>query len=142
MSPSIVMGIATLGGIIVGLFVGVIIANRHNKTKLASIGEEVARLRQITESKLGEDDPNLPDLLQELNDVVDKAFRAVDGLEHQSKLMRKKSDGAQEVIQSVKEITSMMEDMGADVPYLPAKRARAIATSLERTEPAPPAKLR
>ena len=115
-----------LGGLIVGSGLGAWVTNRRLRLRIEEIGSEVIELRSVAEEKLGDDDPNLPDLLQDLNEAVDQATSAIDALGAQSALTRKKSEGARQIISATKNIVAMMEDLGADMPMIPASRAQAL----------------
>lgn len=129
------IGGASLAGILIGLLAGSVMTGKRYRSRLESVGEEVVRLKQIAEGKLSEEDPDLPRLLTELNGALEQTYRAVDALENQSALMREKSKSTNDVKKSVREIITMMEDMGTNMPYVPASRVEQISAKLEKPEP-------
>jgi hypothetical protein len=116
---------AALGGLFMGGLGGSWITGRRMRNRVEEIGGEVVRMRRAAEDKLLEDDPNLPDLMRNLNTAVDQAYRAIDALENQSELTKRKTEGAKEVVAKSRDIIRMIEDMGADLPYEPPARQKA-----------------
>ena len=128
------IGGAALAGILIGLLAGTFMTSRRYRTRLDGVGEEVVRLKQIAEGKLSEEDPDLPRLLTELNGALEKTCRAVDALENQSALMREKSKSTNDVKKCVHDIMSMMEDMGTNMPYVPASRVETLSANLDKPQ--------
>ncbi len=130
---------AALAGLLIGVITGSIATGRRMRRRVGEIGEEMAKVTQVAEKKLLEDDPNLPDLMRDLNTAVEQAYKAVDALENQSELTRRKTEGAKEIAVSSRRIIAMMEDMGADVPHMAAPKLESVA---DQAETKPPPRLR
>ena len=128
---------AGVGGLFVGALVGAWFANKRLRGQVEEIGEEVARLTRTAEDKLLEDDPDLPDLLRELNNAVEKTHRAVDALENQSELTKQKTAAAKDIAGTSRRIMAMMEDIGADMPHVPAPKKETLSAAPAETK-APP----
>ncbi len=130
---------AALAGLLIGVIVGSMTTGRRMRRRVEEIGDEMAKLTRVAEQKLLDDDPNLPDLTQNLNAAVEQTYKAVDALENQSALNRQKTEGAKEIAASSRRIMSMMEDMGAEVPHVQAPKLKSVA---EQLEPKAPPRLR
>jgi len=107
---------AAVVGLFIGAFGGMWFADKRLRSRIEEIGNEVARLRSVAEEKLTGDDPDLATLLKNLHAASENAYRAVDALEHQAELTRRKSAGGREVIASSRYILRMMQELGADIP--------------------------
>ncbi|MEX0643967.1 MAG: hypothetical protein WD076_01550 [Parvularculaceae bacterium] len=112
----IFVGLAAVVGLIVGAMIGAWIMDRRFRERIAEIGAEVARLRAVAVEKLTGDDPDLPALLKNLQAAADNAHRAVNALELQAEVTRRKSAGGREVIASSRHILRLMEELGAEIP--------------------------
>lgn len=124
---------AAAAGLLIGALAGAWFADRRLRRMWTGVGDEIVRLRAVAEDTLLGDDPELPNLLRDFNLAADKTFRAIEALQDQIALTRRKSEGGREVVASSRHIVRMMEEMGVDVPYAePAPTARL--------EPAPIAK--
>lgn len=99
------------------------------RLRIEEIGREIVSLRKSAEDKLLDDDPNLPDLLRNLNSSIDQANRAVDALENQSELTKRKTEAAKELVAASRGIVRMIEDMGAELPYDPPTSQRALTAA-------------
>lgn len=130
---------AIVAGLIIGAVIGSMMTGRRMRRKVEEIGEEMAALTKVAEQKLLEDDPDLPDLMSNLNTAIEKAYGAIEALEHQSALNRQKTEGAKEIAVSSRRMIAMMEDMGADVPHMAAPKLESVA---EHAETTPPPRLR
>ncbi len=113
-------GGAALGGLLLGALIGAMLTARRMRAQVEEIGEEVVRLHKVAQDKLSGDDPDLKTLLRNLNTAVEQTYRAVDALEDQAELTRRKSQGGKEVIASSRHIIGMIEEMGGDVPHMSA----------------------
>jgi hypothetical protein len=112
----------------VGALIAGFLADRRFKKQIAEVGGEIVRLRAIAESKLSGDDPNLVNLLKNLQDAADNAHRAVAALENQAEMTKRKSAGGREVIAASRQVLRMMEELGAEIPG--AARAMAAQPKL------------
>ncbi len=128
---------ASIGGFILGAIGGSMATGRRMRRQIEEIGAEVTALTRITEDKLLDDDPNLPDLARDLNAAVEQAYKAIDALENQSELNRRKTEGAKEIAASTRRVIQMMEDIGAELPNLPTPKLESVAEQAETT-PTPP----
>jgi len=131
----IVGGVAAFVALFVGVLAGSLATARRMRRQVEEIGEEMAALTKVAEQKLLDDDPNLPELTQNLNDAVERAYRAIDALENQSALNRQKTEGAKEIAAASRRIMTMMEDMGAEVPHVKAPKIESVAETVETTAP-------
>lgn len=136
----IAAAVAAIAGLVVGMLAATYFAGRRFRKSMSEVGGEVARLRAIAESKLSGDDPNLAALLQNLQEAADTAYRAVEALENQAEITKRKSAGGKEVIAASRDVIRMMEDLGAEIPA--ASRAAAqepikLAPVLVKTQPVP-----
>ncbi len=130
---------AAIAGLLIGVVFGSMTTGRRMRRRVEEIGEEMAKLTKVAEQKLLEDDPDLPDLTRNLNSAVEQAYKAVDALENQSALNRQKTEGAKEIAVSSRRIIAMMEEMGADVPHMPAPKLESVA---DHAQPKAPPRLR
>lgn len=126
---------AALAGVLVGISGGAFLMNRRMTRRIEEVGRELTRLQRVAEEKLLEDDPDLPDLMRNLNKAVEQSYRAIDALENQSSLNRQKTDGAKEIVASSRHILQMMEDMGADVEIPAARPIKTIDAGPVAPEP-------
>ncbi|MEM8771764.1 MAG: hypothetical protein AAGD92_08955 [Pseudomonadota bacterium] len=139
MTPFIFAGAGAGAGLMIGIAIGAIIWGRRMRRRIEEIGGEAARLKSIAEQDFSDEDPDLKTLLKDLNAAVEQTYRAVDALENQSAINRRKSEAAKEVIASSRTIAYMMEDMGADIPdAAPTQIARdddIIVAAVEKLSP-------
>lgn len=131
----IVGGASAFVALFIGVFAGSLATSRRMKRQVEEIGEEMAALMKVAEQKLLDDDPALPELSHNLNAAVEQAYRAIDALENQSALNRQKTEGAKEIAAMSRRIMTMMEDMGAEVPHMPAPKIESVAEQVETTPP-------
>ena len=129
---------AGIAGFVLGAIGGSVATGRRMRRQIEEIGEEVATLTRVTEDKLLDDDPSLPDLMRNLNTAVEQAYKAIDALENQSELNRRKTEGAKEIAASTRRVIAMMEEMGADLPHLPTPKIQSVADEVETTTTPPP----
>ncbi|MBT8471177.1 MAG: hypothetical protein HKN14_08030 [Marinicaulis sp.] len=116
----LVSSVAAIAGLIVGAMIFDLIFGKRMRRRMGELGGEVARLHNVAASKLAGDDPDLKTLLRDFNSAVEKTYRAVDAMENQVEMTKRKSDAAKEVISSSQYILNMLEDYGADVPSVKA----------------------
>jgi len=88
------------------------------RARVEEIGGEIVRMQKVAQDKLSGDDPDLKTLLRNLNTAVEQTYRAVDALEDQAQLTRRKSEGGKQVIASSRQIVSMIEDIGGKIPEI------------------------
>lgn len=139
MSDVILIGAAAaFGGVLAGAFGGAWFADRRMRRRVEEVGVEVLRLKKVAEEKLLDDDPDLPDLLRNLNKAVEQAYRAVDALEDQSALTKRKTEAAKEVVASSRHIVRMMDEMGAEMPYVSPANSQIIEAEASPEPKAPP----
>lgn len=112
----IAAGAAAIVSLIVGGIVGVWFAHRKFNRHYEEVRGEVMRMRRVAEEKLAGDDPDLNALLCKLNDAVNRTYKAVEGLEDEGRIIRRKSEGAQEVIASSRYIGRMIDEFAGDEP--------------------------
>lgn len=136
---AIAAGVAVVIGLIAGGFLGVWLAHRKFSLHYEEVRGEVTRMRRIAEEKLDGDDPDLAALLRKLNEAVHQTHKAVEGLENEGRIIRKKSEGAREVIASSRQITRMIDEFAGDEPE-PPPPVRKTLTSAEpaAAKPTPP----
>lgn len=116
MTILILVGVgAALVGAFAGAALGAWLTDKRLRARFEDVGAEIVRLRAIAEDKLAGDDPDLPTLLRNLNTAVEQTYRAVDALEHQAAVTRRKSEGGKEILASSKEVIRMLEELGAGV---------------------------
>lgn len=108
---------AGIVGLMLGAMAGAWFADRRLRRLWSEVGDEIVRMKGVAEDTLLGDDPNLPALLRDFNTATEKAFRAVEALQNQVALTKRKSDGGKEVVASSRHIVRMMEELGVDVPY-------------------------
>lgn len=109
------------------------------KSRMEAVGGEVMALHKLAEAKLLDNDPDLPTLQRNLDKAVEMASKAIGALEGQSSLNRQKTEAARELVASSQKILRMLDDMGADTPYVPAAKAKALSKSLTGEPDAAPA---
>lgn len=124
----VIAAVAAFGGLLVGALAGGWFTGRRFKRQMAEVGGEIVRLRAIAESKLSGDDPDLAGLLKNLQEAADKSYRAIEALENQAELTKRKSAGGKEVIAASRQVLRMMEELGAEIPG--AARAMAAQPKL------------
>ena len=129
---------AVVVGFILGAIGGSVATGRRMRRQIEEIGSEVATLTRVAEDKLLDDDPNLPDLMRNLNTAVEQAYKAIDALENQSELNRRKTEGAKEIAAATRRVINMMEDMGADLPHVSAPKIQSVADETEEASKPPP----
>lgn len=127
-----IAAVAAVAGLLVGALSAAWFGGRRFKRQMAEVGGEIVRLRAIAESKLSGDDPDLNGLLQNLHEAADKAYRAIEALENQAELTKRKSAGGKEVIAASRQVLRMMEELGAEIPGA----ARAMAVQPVKAAPA------
>ncbi len=88
------------------------------RARVEEIGGEIVRMHKMAQDKLSGDDPDLKTLLRNLNTAVEQTYRAVDALEDQAQLTKRKSQGGREIIASSRHIVSMIEDIGGEIPVI------------------------
>mgnify|MGYP001239168171 CR=1 FL=1 len=121
---------AAAAGLLIGALAGAWFADRRLRRMWTGVGDEIVRMRAVAEDTLLGDDPELPNLLRDFNLAADKTFRAIEALQDQIALTRRKSEGGREVVASSRHIVRMMEEMGVAVAY-------AEPPQTARLEPAP-----
>ena len=118
---------AAAGGVIAGALLGAWYADRKLRLHYRDVRGEIVRLRAVTEEKLSGDDPKLDDLLENLHAAANSAYAAIQAMETQAAITRRKSVGSREVIASSRHIIRMIDEYsGAEPePYInePKKRA-------------------
>ena len=135
----IAAGAALVAGLVAGAMAGAWFADRKLRSRVAVVGAEVVRLRAIAEEKLSGDDPDLPTLLRNLNTATEQAFRAIEAMQAQAAITRRKSAGGKEVLEASREIVRMMEEMGAALPAVdapPTARLAPAPAAQDREAPA------
>ncbi len=126
---------AAVVGLVIGALIGAWVMDRRFRERVAEIGGEVVRLRAIAVEKLTGDDPNLATLLKNLHEASDNAYRAVEALENQAEITRRKSAGGREVIASSRHILRMIEELGAEIPDATPVVAAPALKAARATEP-------
>lgn len=125
---AIAAGVAAIISLVAGGLLGVWLAHRKFTRHYEEVRGEVARMRRIAEDKLSDDDPDLNALLRKLNDAVSQTYKAAEGLENQGRIIRKKSEGAREVIASSRYIARMIDEFSGDEPEpLPPPMRKQVA---------------
>jgi len=114
----VIGGGAALGGLLIGALLGSFFSGRRMRARVEEIGGEIVRMQKVAQDKLSGDDPDLKTLLRNLNTAVEQTYRAVDALEDQAQLTKRKSEGGKQVIASSRQIVSMIEDIGGDIPEI------------------------
>lgn len=126
---------AAVIGLVIGALVGGWIMDKRFRERITEIGGEVARLRAIAVEKLSGDDPDLATLLKNLHEASDIAYRAVEALENQAEITRRKSAGGREVVASSRHILRMMEELGAEIPDAASVVAAPSVRAVRNIEP-------
>ena len=127
MNDQLVYLIATgLGGALAGGIIAAILVAQQYRRGMQEVGHEIVRMRGIATAKLANDDPDLSSLLHNLDVAAEQAHLAINALENQSSLTKQKSAAAREIISSSKHIVAMMEELGTNMPLVPAERAKAL----------------
>lgn len=127
MSTTVLIWLVTGTAVVLGGLIGEFISHRCHLKQLNTIGSEVMRLQYLAQSKLANDDPDLPDLLSNLNEAVEQTHNAIGALENQATLNREKSATAREIIAASDDIVAMMRDIGANPPLMDASEARSLS---------------
>ncbi len=121
---------ALVVGVIAGLVAGFSISKKRMRSAIEEVRGEAVSLGRIAQEKLSEDEPHIDDLLRELNDAVDKTFRAAAALENHEKVVMKKTEGGKEVMSASQQLIRMIDDISGGpvkphaAPAEPALRAR------------------
>ena len=114
-----------VGGIavalLVGLLLGAALARRKFNQHYEEVRFEIARLNNIAERKLSGDDPNIETLLGKLNETVGQAVKAAEALEQQSRIIRLKTEGGREIVESSRDVTRMIDEFTGEPPEEPAE---------------------
>jgi glucose-6-phosphate-specific signal transduction histidine kinase len=103
--------IAALAGVVLGAISGVWFADRRLRRHYEEVRVEIVRLRALAEDKLSGDDPNLDTLLNNIHTAVEGAYRAIEAMETQAAITKRKSDGGKEVISSSRQIIRMIDEL-------------------------------
>lgn len=118
---------AAAGGMIAGGLLGAWYADRKLRLHYRDVRSEIVRLRAVTEEKLSGDDPKLDDLLENLHAAANSAYAAIQAMEAQAAITRRKSEGSREIIASSRHIIRMIDEYSGAEPdshvNLPKKRA-------------------
>ncbi len=114
----IVGGGAAFGGFVVGAFLTAFFSKRRTRARITDLGDEIIRMHKVAQDKLSGDDPDLKTLLRNLNTAVEQTYRAVDALEGTAQLTKRKSEGGRQILASSRQVVSMIEDLGGDVPEI------------------------
>ena len=120
-----------LAGVLIGFFAGALVARRQMRRDLGEIGEDVVRMQRLAEGRLMRDEPDLPEMLRELDFAVDNARKALAALEGQSQLARAKSEDARVLADACRHVLSRMDDLGVETAFVPAAKAKEISAKLE-----------
>lgn len=137
MQDIILIGAAAgLGGVIFGILMGAWYADKKLQRQYKEVRGEIARLRLVAEEKLSGDDPDLNDLLNNLHSAVNGAYKAIEAMENQAALTKRKSEGGREVIASSRHIIRMIDDLAGveheAVVAAPKKAAPKLTTDAKR----------
>lgn len=122
-------GLAAVAGVAIGAFSGAWFADRRLRRHYEEVRGEVASLRALAEDKLSGDDPDLDTLLNNIHTAVDGAYRAIEAMETQAAITKRKSEGGREVIASSRQIMRMIDELtgGAIETFETRKQAPTIA---------------
>lgn len=108
--------VAAVAGIAIGAFSGAWFADRRLRRHYEEVRGEIVRLRAVAEEKLSGDDPDLDTLLNNIHTAVDGAYRAIEAMETQAAITRRKSEGGREVIASSRQIMRMIDELTGAEP--------------------------
>ena len=103
-------------GLALDAFCGAWYADKKLRRHYAEVRGEIVRLRAVTEEKLSGDDPKLDDILDDLHSAANKAYAAIQAMENQAAITRRKSDGSKEVIASSRHIIRMIDEYSGAEP--------------------------
>ncbi len=106
--------IAAVAGIVVGALSGAWFADRRLRRHYQEVRGEIVRLRALAEDKLSGDDPDLDTLLNNIHAAVEGAYSAIEAMENQAALTKRKSEGGKEVISSSRQIIRMIDELSGD----------------------------
>lgn len=121
-------------GLALGVLCGAWYADRKLRRHYAEVRSEIVRLRAVTEEKLSGDDPKLDDILEDLHAAANKAYAAIQAMENQAAITRRKSDGSKEVIASSRHIIRMIDEYSGETP----EPAETYVIEAKKTEPKKP----
>ncbi len=107
---------AALAGAVLGAVMGAWFADRKLRKHYQEVRGEIVRLRSVAEQKLSGDDPKLDDLLENLHSAANKAYAAIQAMENQAAITRRKSDAGKEVITSSRHIIRMIDEYTGEEP--------------------------
>jgi ABC-type transporter Mla subunit MlaD len=114
----IIGGGAAFGGFVVGALLTAFFSKRRTRARVQELGGEIARMHKVAKDKMAGDDPDLKTLLRNLNTAVEQTYRAVDALEDTAQLTKRKSEGGRQILASSRQIVSMIEELGGDMPEI------------------------
>ena len=101
---------AALVGLLLGWLGGAITTGRKHRRQAEEVRGEMVRLRALAEDKLSGDDPEIDDLLGNLETAVTSAYEALQAMENQAKMTKRKSEGGREVVAWSKSIIAMIDE--------------------------------
>lgn len=129
---------AAVGGIVLGVLCGAWFADKKLRRHYEGVRAEIVRLRRVAEEKLSGDDPNIDELLENLHSAVNGAYSAIQAMENQAQITKRKSEGGKEVITSSRHIIRMIDEYAGieTEPYVmePKKQAPKISVDPVQTE--------
>jgi hypothetical protein len=111
-------GGSALGGFFVGALLTAFFSKRRTRARVKELSGEIARMHKVAKDKMAGDDPDLKTLLRNLNTAVEQTYRAVDALEDTAQLTKRKSEGGRQILASSRQIVSMIEELGGDMPEI------------------------
>lgn len=103
-------------GLLAGALLGAWYADKKLRLHYQDVRGEIVRLRAVTEEKFSGDDPRLDDLLENLHAAANTAYAAVQAMEAQAIITRRKSEGSKEVIASSRHIIRMIDEYSGEAP--------------------------
>ncbi len=101
---------AAVAGIVLGALLGAWIADRKLRRHYEEVRSEIFQLRAVAEEKLSGDDPNIDELLENLHSAVNGAYGAIQAMETQAAITRRKSEGSKELITASRHIIRMIDE--------------------------------
>ena len=122
--------VAAIGGLVLGGVVAAWLVDRKFRRRLEGVRAEVQRLTAVAEKKLGGDDPDLDDLLENLRSSMTDAEGALRAMRDQAEITKRKSEASRELILTSRHIIRMIDD-GDDEPL----DERQIAASAKKRTP-------
>ena len=133
---------AAVAGTLLGALLGAWYADKKLRRHYQEVRGEIVRLRSIAEEKLSGDDPNIDDLLENLHSAVNTAYGAIQAMENQAAITRRKSEGGKELILSSRHIIRMIDEYSGEEPepYIlePKKQApKIVVENVEKADQAP-----